>query len=256
MAVMDEFREEREALKNGTFKEKLTYFWYYYKWHVIITISVILIIASFVHQLLNRTETVFNAVLLNATQLTQEDDYADAFAEHLAINPDEEDVIFDTSIRIIEDSMDETSYTSVQKLMVYTAAGDLDVMVTDTGSFRKYANSETFHDLRDILSEEQLEKYEPYFYYVDQKTIDEIDAANENYDETATTEINYHDPTRPEEMETPIPVGIYLDNSETLRENFYFRGDEGEAEHIVVGVYVNTKHLDYALTFLDYVLAE
>ena len=33
MAVMDEFKEEREALKNGTPKQKLAYFWYYYKWH-------------------------------------------------------------------------------------------------------------------------------------------------------------------------------------------------------------------------------
>ena len=35
MAVMDEFKEEREALKRGTPKQKLAYFWYYYKWHVI-----------------------------------------------------------------------------------------------------------------------------------------------------------------------------------------------------------------------------
>ena len=28
MPVMDEFREEREALKNGTFKQKLQYFWH------------------------------------------------------------------------------------------------------------------------------------------------------------------------------------------------------------------------------------
>ena len=30
MAVMDEFKEEREALKNGTPKLQLAYFWYYY----------------------------------------------------------------------------------------------------------------------------------------------------------------------------------------------------------------------------------
>ena len=31
MAAMDEFRAEREAVKNGSFKEKLSYFWTYYK---------------------------------------------------------------------------------------------------------------------------------------------------------------------------------------------------------------------------------
>ena len=41
MAVMDEFKEEREALKRGTPKQKLAYFWYYYKWHVIISVIII-----------------------------------------------------------------------------------------------------------------------------------------------------------------------------------------------------------------------
>jgi len=41
MAVMDEFKEEREALKRGTPKQKLAYFWYYYKWHVIISVMII-----------------------------------------------------------------------------------------------------------------------------------------------------------------------------------------------------------------------
>ena len=252
MAVMDEFKEERAALKNGTPKEKLTYFWLYYKWYVIVPVCVIIFIASAVHEMTNSKDNVFYAVMLNATQLTSEDTYGNEFAEHIGIDPEKEAVLFDTSIHTIEDSLDQSSYTSVQKLMVYTAASDLDVMVTDIDSFRKYANSETFYDLRNILTEEQIAKYEPYFYYVDQKTIDAIDAAStEDYEKIY--EITYPDPTKPEEMETPIPVGIYLDNSTKLRENFYFQGEDGEAEHVAIGIYVNTQHLDYALSFLEYV---
>lgn len=257
MAVMDEFKEEREALKHGTFKERLSYFWYYYKWYVLGTLFAILLIASFVHQLVTSTDTVFNAVMLNASLMTEEETYAEEFAEYLDIDPKEENVMFDTSIRIIEDSMDDTSYTSVMKLATYTAAADIDVMVTDTDSFRKYANSETFYDLRDILSAEQLEKYEPYFYYVDQKTIDEINAINEDLNNLdGLDDVVYTEPTKPEEMETPIPVGIYLDNSEKLRENYYFRGESGAAEHVVMGIYINTEQLDNALKFLEFVFEE
>ena len=71
MAVMDEFKEEREALKNGTPKQKLAYFWYYYKWHVIISVIVIGMIVSFIYQYTNRKDTAFNAVLLNASLLDQ-----------------------------------------------------------------------------------------------------------------------------------------------------------------------------------------
>ena len=188
---------------------------------------------------------------------TQDNAYEDEFAAYLGIDPKEEDIMFDTSIQILDNSMDDTTYTSVMKLSAYTAAGDLDVMVTDTASFRKYANSECFFDLRTILTDEQLVKYEPYFYYVDQKIIDEINTISDNPDRLDELDnIVYPDPTRPEEMETPIPVGIYLDNSQKLRDNFYFRGQDGTAEHIAIGIYVNTSHLENALKFLEFAFEE
>ena len=54
MAVMDEFKEEREALRNGTPKEKLSYFWYYYKWHTLIGAFVILIAIVLIAQFSGR----------------------------------------------------------------------------------------------------------------------------------------------------------------------------------------------------------
>ena len=36
MPVMDEFKEERAAMKNGTPKEKNPYFYYYYNWYYIV----------------------------------------------------------------------------------------------------------------------------------------------------------------------------------------------------------------------------
>ena len=45
-----------------------------------------------------------------------------AQAEKEGIDLNTSDITFDTSIRIVEGSMDETSITSSQKLMVYVAA--------------------------------------------------------------------------------------------------------------------------------------
>ena len=145
MAVMDEFKEEREALKRGTPKQKLAYFWYYYKWHVIISVIIIGMLVSFIYQFVNRKDTAFNAVLLNASLLDQmsseQPDFLTDFAEKEGIDLNTSDITFDTSIRIVEDSMDEVSVTSTQKLMVYVAANELDSMITDFDSFQKYANS-------------------------------------------------------------------------------------------------------------------
>lgn len=46
MAVMDEFKVERETIKNAKFIDKFSYFWTYYKWWVIIPVIVSTIISN------------------------------------------------------------------------------------------------------------------------------------------------------------------------------------------------------------------
>ena len=253
MAVMDEFKEEREALKNGTPKQKLAYFWYYYKWHVIISAIIIGMLVSFIYQYVNRKDIAFNAVLLNASLLDQmsseQPDFITDFAEKEGIDLNTSDITFDTSIRIVEDSMDETSVTSTQKLMVYVAANELDSMITDFDSFQKYANSSLFYDLRDILTEEQIQTLEPYFYYVDREVVLAIEAANDDLNTDYTPE--YPDPLHPEEMQDPVPVGIRLTGCKDLTDNYYFRGDG-----IVMGIYANAKHADTAVDLAEYLLSK
>lgn len=253
MAVMDEFKEQREALKNGTPKEKLGYFWYYYKWHVIGTLFAIFLIIFFVYEMVSRKETIFNVAMVNASDMAEitmegESQFPQKFADYVGIDTDTYDVLFDVSYRIAEDGADETSMVSSQKLFAYTAAGQLDVMLTDSTSFRKYANAYNFYDVREILSEAQLAKYEPYFYYVDETVMEAIDIAANNLEDTSTIEIP--DPTKPENMEKPLPVGIFVDN-DLLMEEYYFRGED-----IVIGIYQNTQHLDYALGCIDFLYEE
>lgn len=250
MPLMDEFKNERAALKNGTFKEKLNYFWDYYKWQTFAAVALFLFVISLIYQFATRKDTVFTAVMMNGNLLTNGTEYLQEFADDTGIDLSKNEIIFDTSVQTYDNQfMADLSYASLQKLTVYTAAGDLDAMVTDTDSIQKYANSSVFYDVRDILTQEQIARYEPYFYYVDQKTVEEIAAANDNFDESFVPD--YKDPKKPEEMERPIPVGVYVSASEGLLENYLFQGDE-----IVLGIYVNTSHLDTAVSFLDFLMKE
>ncbi|MBE5884058.1 MAG: hypothetical protein E7291_06540 [Lachnospiraceae bacterium] len=251
MALMDEFKEERAALKNGTLKEKLNYFWYYYKWHVLGTLFALFLIIFFVQQIVSRKDIVFNAVMLNASILTEEGMYAQEFAEYADIDTDKTAALFDTSYQISERGSDEASYSSAQKLMVYVTTAEVDVMITDPGSFQKYAYNESFCDLREFLTKEQLAKYEPYFYYADGKVVEEIIDAYANAEGDITLP-PYPNPDKPEEMTDPIPIGIYLSSNERLLEHYYFRdGDEG-TEQIVIGVYANTEHPENVLKYLEF----
>jgi hypothetical protein len=127
------------------------------------------------------------------------------------------------------------------------------VIVTDESSLEQYSYGEDFYDLREILSEEQLEKYEPYFYYIDMKTVEE---RNEILNDASNLYLDYvliaPDPRHPEDMEEPVPVGIYLDDCEEIRKYFYFEDDE----NVVASVFVNTTRLDMALKYIDYLMGE
>lgn len=247
MAVMDEFKEEREALKNESFKKRFSYFVYYYKWYVIVGVIAVVCLSSMIYQMLTAKDPAFYAVMLNslADEETSES-FNREFMEYAGIDPDEYEMLMDTTLHINPDknAVDQATVTSTQKLMVYMAAAELDVMLSDSTSIEQYANNEYFFDMRSILSEEQLAKYEPYFYYVDMAEIRALQEAQENLDDTYVP--NFPDPRKPEEMAEPVPVGLYIDRAK-LDGAYYFQDGD-----LVLGVFANTKHLDTALKYIDF----
>ena len=248
MPLMDEFREEREALKHGTLKQKLTYFADYYKWHAIITVIVLYIVISFAVQALTRKETALYVCMLN-TRASGSEDYITDFAEFADIDLDSQELIFDTSISIQTETTSESSMASSQKLLAYIAAGELDVMITDAESIKMYTNNELFYDLREFLTPEQIERYGPCFYYIDRKAVQEWQEAMANFDDSYVP--SYPDPRKPDEMEQPVPVGLCLNESEGFTDNFLFMNDD-----VVLAVLQNTKKTETVQQFIDYVMAE
>lgn len=248
MPVMDEFREEREALKNGTPKQKLSYFWLYYKWYVIGGVAAIFLLVTLIHDIVTQKEDAFLGVFVNAWPQEGSEEYLQEFAENAGINAEKYSVSADSSLYYNEGTMDETSMAAIQKLAVYVAAGEIDVMVSDPDTTRRYANGETFADLREVLSEEQLEKYEPYFYYIDMKVVADVE---EHFDEHIMEEDYvpvYPDPTKPEEMEQPVPVGVYISDCQEFLDRYIFSD-----ETVILGIIINSQHQDNAIAFLEYV---
>lgn len=248
MPVMDEFKKEREELKQKSLKERLSYYIYYYKWHALAVIAAIAIIISLISNIINRKDCAFYAVLLNTLDSLQSEEYVQSFADYAGIDTNEYDVLFDTTMAINGDGRDDISITTYQKLAVYTAAGDLDILIAAPEIVEIYANDQIYYDLRDLLTSETASLCEPYFYYVDQSV---VDAASEARYNGQQYEAVYPDPRHPEEMEIPIPVGIYLDDCSKLKEYFYFGSEE-----LVLGVYINSKNAGTAVKFIEFIMQE
>lgn len=249
MAVMDEFKEERATLKDASLKKKLAYFWEYYKWYVIVPLLVLIFGGWAVYDIVTAKDVAFYSVMLNASEYVHATESKQEFAELINLDTDKYEVMWDSSMHIQPSGADEISYTSAQKLFAYTAAAELDTMVANATGFQKYANSSTFYDMRDLLTEEQIAKYEPFFYYVDWKLVEEIEAANDALDDSYVPV--YTDPTKPEEMEQPVPVGVFVSDCKKLTDNYYYREDD-----IVLGVYVNSPRPELAVTYLEYLFSE
>ena len=74
MPVMDEFKEERAALKQGTFKQKARYVWDYYRWYFIGGAIAAVCLFTLVRDIVTHKDAGFYACMLNGAQI-------DVFAE-------------------------------------------------------------------------------------------------------------------------------------------------------------------------------
>ena len=251
MPLMDEFREEREAIKHGTPAEKYQYFKDYYRTPLIIAIIALIIVGSFVYQYIAHKETAFYALMLNCSAYPENDRFLEGYADKAGISLDDYEITLDSAVYLDLDSTFEDSQIASQKIATYSGAGHVDVMMGGGDEFAYYANNVTFKDLRDVLTEEQLVKYEPYFYYFDEAILEEIgEVAMVGGD---TSQLSLPDPKDPDSMERPVPVAIYIDSSTKLNEAYYFKNAE---DGIAIGIFANAPHPENAQTFIDYIMAE
>jgi hypothetical protein len=249
MAVMDEFKEEREALKHGTWKQRISYYWLYYKWYVIVAAAILVFIISFVHNILTRKEDAFAAAFINAWAQEGAEDYLQTFAQEAGIDLNEYQINMDSYLYITQGSLDQTTMVTTQKVMVYIASSSLDVLAADETTFQSYGYSEVLADLRTLLTPAQLERYQPYFYYIDTKVQEKKLALEE---QSGSSEgLIYPDPTKPELMEDPVPVAVFINNSPSLQQVYTFSEDD-----VPMGIVVNSPRQQAALAFLDYVMKD
>ena len=66
MAVMDEFKEEREQIKKRPLKERLEYFWFYYKWYVLGGILAVFVVTTLIRDIAGSRKDALYAVVVNA----------------------------------------------------------------------------------------------------------------------------------------------------------------------------------------------
>lgn len=168
-SVNDEIREQHDKMKGKTFKEKMAYFWEYYKIHTLVVILVIFAAGSFIHTQVTRKDTVMDAAFVNV-YLSDEIDpvqMAADFCSYAEIDTEEYEAMIDSNMYINYESLDEYGMANVQKLMAMVSAQSLDVILTDTVYLEQNMESGMFTDLTDYLPGDVLSQYADRIYSYD-----------------------------------------------------------------------------------------
>lgn len=248
MPVMDEFREEREAIKNGSLSYKLRYIWDYYKWVIIGVLIAIPIIISIVKDIVNSKDYIFYGLFLNSYCETETiEEYMANFAEEYQLDTENYLVELDASLNLVINNYDEGSLATSNRIIASLSVGELDYLAADPAVFEHYATQGTFSDLSEMLTAEQKEKLAPYFYYMDAA---EAERRMNAKDAIAYTPKEY-DHQDPESMEKPVLVGLYIQDSPSLSKMFVFKDTK-----TILGVPVGCKHPETSLQFIDYIFKE
>jgi len=257
MALKDEIKAGRkELLENGSLKDKIAYFFDYYTLHTVVIAAVLIFVFSFVYQQVTKPDIVLNGLVLNVLNIDEGDpveDLRNEFMKYIDMDEKKYDISLNSSLVVNMGSASHqaqySDYEASQAIMVQCAAGTVDFISSPLSAILNYGYGDLFVNLEDILSEEEMEKYKPYLLYVDLAVIDKKNEAIDN-DQNADA-IPCPDPTKPEEMEKPIPVFIDVTKCEKMANIYSYSSDT-----LAVAVAVNAPNPDRISDFLAYLFDE
>lgn len=260
--VRDEIRQQQLKTKDMSLKGKLKYFWDYYKVHTIAGIFALIIIISLIHDIVTAKDYNFYACMFNSSRISSES-LAAAFTEYAGLDTEHHECLIDTSLSLSAQTYNQYDLATSQKLVAQVQANDLDAVVMNSDVFYSYSLIEMFADLRTILNEDELARYKDNLYYIDYA---EVKQAKEdtNYDEEYLNSFNDQDVhstenllaeaeihRHPENMEAPVPVGIYMNNSPFITKTGIY-----EKEMPILGIISTSQRMETGKKYLEFLWNE
>ena len=223
MALMDEFKEEREKIKNGTPEQKWKYFKdYYLKWVIAGVITFIVVVILLI-DVLTKKENMLSVMFVNfSDQGGVTANIEMPFTNEYLPNPKKQEITLETGLYIPTDpNTKNTNYTyqDQQRFSMLLMAGEIDLMITDEKLITSLAEQEYVLPLTRLFSDDELKKY------------------------ADTDRIVYLNDT---------PIAIRMDDCALINENMKYKGDNA-ADVRVCAAFSGIKRTDMAKQFLNFI---
>ena len=217
------FRSEFAKIKNESLKVKLDYIFSYYWIPMLIALLLIFTLIPEIIYLATQKETVLSGHCIDAVfELEDSEQFIKDVSSKLGIDESKEEFALTTSLLITEDL--EGVIATHQLISAQITSRSLDFLSGDPKVLLQYAYDACFYDLRTVLSAEQSAALSPYFLYIDETF--------ERVVEPGAQPADFPDPTKPEEMEKPVPFAVQIPESSDF-DRVYF-GDTDELSAIAI----------------------
>jgi len=247
MKIIDRIKADYAKVKDQPPKEKLIFFWDYYKIPILCIILVVVLVVQGIASIVNHQETVFSAVLLNCKIGIKEDALLDGFYEYAGIDSKTQTAAFYSDM-VLAEGNNQVNTNTIQRIMAGIAVQDTDFIAGTPYAFQMcaYHSGRILKDLRDFWDEDTLKRFSGRIYYVDNAIIDQINSPVGEQVEPSVLAYpkNPKDPTT---MKDPIPVGIDISDRTTFQNAYYLPDTE-----VYMGVVANTLRPELTAKFIDY----
>ena len=245
MTIFEHIKQQHANIKARPKEERWQYFLDYYKWHALAVLLAIVLLIQGVVSIVNRKEVVFSGILLNCVISIDDEAFLQGFYDHTDINGKKQQAAFYTDI-VLTDKNNKNDINAFQRIMAGIATKDTDFIVGQSDNFRlcAYNSSKIFMDLRTFLDEDTFTKLSDRLYYIDGAVVEKLAVP---VGELQDANITYPDPTKPETMEDPIPVGINISDRTDFQEAYYFPNTT-----LYLGVIANTPRPELTKQFIAY----
>lgn len=212
--------------------------WEYYRWPIIVGVTVIVIVGGMIYSFFNRQETAFYAISINGNIL-KGDALMEEFREREGISPKDRMVFTDA---VMDLQKYEETMTTMDMLFATTATKELDAVILDGMAFASLANQALYTDLGQLLTEEELTALGDRVYYLDTADLTEVVT-----EESPPVNLS----NDPGELDAPVPVAVELSGSEKMERYSLYR--EGDCFYIVAD---SSEKKDRAIEFMRYLMEE
>ena len=242
MTMFEYAKRAYKAMKGKPKEERWQYFLDYYVWYAVAIVAAIALLIHTVIFIANRKDTVFGGILVDGTGSDASTAYVQELEEFLQLDTKKEQVHLQTGI-VLQESFGNDRVESFQQILAFFTSKSTDFLTAPQTSFSMCAYSTTnmLADLRDYLDAETMARLEDRIYYIDRDLVEQ--ARNG----TLSQDTPNPDPSAPETMKDPVPVGINITDCSEFCSTFYLM-----QEDLYLAIAINTAHPDMVLEFLEF----